>query len=408
MIHSHSNTRAKSYLALPEIRKPSNSDIPVLQTPKSSSRHRTQLSTLSLTNLHRLPELRYLNLYSPDLSARKSPIAFTDRSLPHLQPSTVSNSTCGKVRAYAANTHQGIVRTYNEDKAMIILNIKSSSANKPDKPWPECSFFGLYDGHGGKACSNFLRDNLHHYIINDPYFPENPKQAITRGFAKAEMEFIRMAKDIGEKSGSCAIVTLIVGKNCYIANVGDSRAVMSGNQGQQIYTLTNDHKPAEPSEQTRIQEAGGKIYYNSSGNDNSNNRIYRVFPGRLSVSRTIGDMDAKAIEMGGNPNVVIATPEIKSFKIRKDYDFIVMGCDGIFDVMTTKEVVSQVWSSNYKNEDMVPNACRNAVESIVLGSMRKGSTDNVTAMIIAFRNFEEWSKNALLRLETNSENRHNC
>jgi len=43
---------------------------------------------------------------------------------------------------------------------------------------------------------------------------------------------------------------------------------------------------------------------------------HRVFPGRLSVSRTFGDIEAKLPSLGGNPNVVIAEPEIKAFRIK--------------------------------------------------------------------------------------------
>lgn len=57
----------------------------------------------------------------------------------------------------------------------------------------------------------------------------------------------------------------------------------------------------------------------------------RVLPGRLSVSRTFGDAEAKFQKTGGNPNVVIALPEIKQFKITSEHDFVVLGCDGIFD-----------------------------------------------------------------------------
>jgi protein phosphatase 2C family protein 2/3 len=53
---------------------------------------------------------------------------------------------------------------------------------------------------------------------------------------------------------------------------------------------------------------------------------HRVLPGRLSVSRTFGDIEAKNPKYGGNPKVVIATADIKAFKIQKDYDFIVLGC----------------------------------------------------------------------------------
>ncbi len=62
---------------------------------------------------------------------------------------------------------------------------------------------------------------------------------------------------------------------------------------------------------------------------NSNHVILgpsRVFPGRLSVSRSFGDIEAKLIKSGGNPNVVISTPEISCFKLTSDMDFIVIGC----------------------------------------------------------------------------------
>ena len=61
---------------------------------------------------------------------------------------------------------------------------------------------------------------------------------------------------------------------------------------------------------------------------------HRVFPGRLSVSRTFGDIEAKKSKYGGNQRVVIATPEIKVFKVEDNYDFIVIGCDGIFDKLS--------------------------------------------------------------------------
>lgn len=51
---------------------------------------------------------------------------------------------------------------------------------------------------------------------------------------------------------------------------------------------------------------------------------HRVLPGRLSVSRTFGDIEAKLPKFGGNPNVVIATPVIKTFRVSPDHDFIVL------------------------------------------------------------------------------------
>jgi protein phosphatase 2C family protein 2/3 len=72
---------------------------------------------------------------------------------------------------------------------------------------------------------------------------------------------------------------------------------------------------------------------------------HRVFPGRLSVSRTFGDIEAKLEKYGGNPEVVVATPEILEFKITDNIDFIVLGCDGIFDKLTNEETSDCVWKT---------------------------------------------------------------
>jgi protein phosphatase 2C family protein 2/3 len=105
---------------------------------------------------------------------------------------------------------------------------------------------------------------LHQYVIKESSFPWNPKEALMRGFDAAEKAFIELAQNqqTGEidRSGSCAIVVLIVGDMCYVANVGDSRAVMSGEGGQRIFPLSKDHKPMDDQEQKRIIEAGGRIY----------------------------------------------------------------------------------------------------------------------------------------------------
>jgi protein phosphatase 2C family protein 2/3 len=71
----------------------------------------------------------------------------------------------------------------------------------------------------------------------------------------------------------------------------------------------------------------------------------RVLPGRLSVSRTFGDPEAKLEYKNGNPKVVIADPEIKVFQITKQHDYIILACDGIFDKMSNTDVNSCVWNS---------------------------------------------------------------
>ena len=94
-------------------------------------------------------------------------------------------------------------------------------------------------------------------------------EAIKNGFQKAEKLFIENCLKLNEmnksdvnieRSGSCCLVVLIVGDLCYVANVGDSRAIMSSHTGVKILSLSRDHKPLDDLEKTRITEAGGKIY----------------------------------------------------------------------------------------------------------------------------------------------------
>jgi len=93
-------------------------------------------------------------------------------------------------------------------------------------------------------------------------FPENPKKAIENGFALAESTFLEKAQStpLIERSGSCAIVILIIDNMCYCANLGDSRAILSLNGGANFISLTQDHKPQMKGEETRILNSGGKIY----------------------------------------------------------------------------------------------------------------------------------------------------
>lgn len=105
----------------------------------------------------------------------------------------------------------------------------------------------------------------------EPCFPKNPKEAIINGFAKAEKAFIDkiynpVTKELIDKSGSCAIVVLIVQDICYVANVGDSRATLSSESGQKVYPLSLDHKPGDENEIIRIRKAGGEIYYRTAKN----------------------------------------------------------------------------------------------------------------------------------------------
>jgi serine/threonine protein phosphatase PrpC len=321
--------------------------------------------------------------------------------VPNFEVTKTSVKRNGVVSAYAANTHQGIVRNYNEDRVSIILNIVKPPSRK-NEVWPKWSFFGIYDGHGGAKWAEYLRDYLHQFVIRDPAFPKHPKQAIINGFKQAEEKFLEICKDeeeILDKSGSCAIVVLIVGPHCYVANVGDSRALLSSDSGTKIYSLSRDHKPSDEHEKIRIIKAGGQIYHRTAITPTNNKARpevvvgpLRVLPGRLSVCRTFGDPEAKIPQFGGNPDVIIATPEIKSFEIKSNHDFIVLGCDGIFDKLTNQDTIKWVWNSveEEMNKMQVHNQSALATEYIIKNSLLKKSLDNVTVVMISFEGFEKY------------------
>lgn len=67
----------------------------------------------------------------------------------------------------------------------------------------------------------------------------------------------------------------------------------------------------------------------------------RVFPGRLSVCRSFGDVEAKSEKHGGNPLVIIAEPEVQMLRLSDDYDFIVMGCKSNLLLITSMKLLLQ-------------------------------------------------------------------
>ena len=349
----------------------------------------------------------------------------------------VSTKSYGYIISYAANTNQGITRNYNEDRVSIIINI--NKPNNYEGEWPRVSFFSVYDGHGGNKCAEFLRQNLMKLICYNDYFPKDIEKAIKYGFEKVDKLFLESCVKDGEiidSSGSCALILLLVDNKIYIANVGDSRCLISTKNGLVRKDVTRDHKPNYPYEKKRIISNGGKIYQtktplnknvDNESNLNKDKTIenlfllgpYRVFPGCLSVSRTIGDPFAKLINFGGNPKVVISEPDIYCFDLEKDdVDFLILGCDGIFDHLCSKDVFKCAWmmidshkkyNSKIEKEDKdankidINNTCAHIVDFILKAAMTRKSFDNVSCVIVSFKDllYVHQNKNIYFQNKTN-------
>ena len=127
------------------------------------------------------------------------------------------------------------------------------------------------------------------------------------------------------------------------------------------------------------------------------NGPYRGFPGRLSVSRTFGDYEAKMPKYGGNPNVVVVEPEIFEVPVDSSADFMLLGCDGVFDKFTSEELVERIWSSTSSKQ--LKGSCHEIAADIVEGifedTFQRKAWDNITVILICFKNLF----NSLARLK---------
>ena len=132
------------------------------------------------------------------------------------------------------------------------------------------------------------------------------------------------------------------------------------------------HKPEMDSERTRIQDLGGLVVFVDTWRVN----------GILSVTRAIGDPDHKPY--------INAEPSLAKFTIDSSLDFLVLGCDGLFDQLTGQDIASYVFEYLCKNEQKDPQEVISGVSTYLSQmAIREGSTDNITSIVLFFKPFEQ-------------------
>nr|KAF6383307.1 protein phosphatase, Mg2+/Mn2+ dependent 1L [Pipistrellus kuhlii] len=165
-----------------------------------------------------------------------------------------------------------------------------------------------------------------------------------------------------DEAGTTCLIALLSDKDLTVANVGDSRGVLCDKDGNAI-PLSHDHKPYQLKERKRIKRAGGFISFNGS---------WRV-QGILAMSRSLGDYPLK------NLNVVIPDPDILTFDLDKlQPEFMILASDGLWDAFSNEEAVRFI-----KERLDEPHF---GAKSIVLQSFYRGCPDNITVMVVKFRN----------------------
>ena len=245
-------------------------------------------------------------------------------------------------------------RESNEDRHNIILNI-----NELNKTINNINLLGIYDGHGGTFVSSFLEKNI-------PIFYTHPKIQTPISKPVHDKIFNILQKKIltyeqGQICGSTCLINIIFKiKNEYymnIVNLGDSRMIIIYKDGS-FKQITTDHKPDDKIEKKRIKQMGGLIYSDSEG-------VMRI--GDLSLSRAFGD--------GDNAPYISHIPDVHNEKITPDIKYIIMACDGLWDVVNNGEI-------NKILDICVEKNSKNLASDLAKYALKKGSTDNISIIII--------------------------
>lgn len=286
------------------------------------------------------------------------------------KPKTEKHNSHGEGNGlrYGVSSMQGW-RVEMEDAHTAVLGLQTPGMT-------DWSFFAVYDGHAGSKVANYCSKHLLEHIITASFgaagtqrshvgtdvstsnFQEPPSSAvevvkagIRTGFLSID-EHMRNFSDLRnglDRSGSTAVGILLSPDHFFFINCGDSRAVLYRNS--QVCFSTLDHKPCNPRERERIQNAGGSVM------------IQRV-NGSLAVSRALGDYDYKCVD-GKGPTEQLVSPEPEVFvmvRAPEQDQFIILACDGIWDVMSNEELCEFV-KSRLEVCDDLEKVCNEVVDA---------------------------------------------
>ena len=257
------------------------------------------------------------------------------------------------------------------DELKIIFNLNVEKPENFNGNFPNnFSYFGIFDGHCGKECSEFLQKNLLNLIINNKYFPNQIEKSLEIAIEKIEEKFFLECffnEKIIINSGSCVLICLIIDEFIYTANLGNSKLIISYNNCEFYKILTENHTLENENEKIRVEKNGGKIY-NEKINLNkyisnyiNNNNIFligplRFFPGNFLVTRSIGDFKYKINSKCEKINIISSKPSIKKHKLKSNIDFICLGNSGIFNFIKEEDVL-KMFKILIKNSENKFNLC---------------------------------------------------
>ena len=231
-------------------------------------------------------------------------------------------------------------------------------------------YFSIFDGHNGKEVSLYLKENFHKFLeteLKQISFTEDYNQnkekiisSIKTSFEKMDNDIINN-KSIKDDIGSTGTIFLLyqdpydTSKKILIcANVGDSKGFLIN--GENVTQITQDHICNNISEVERIKKEGGVVFQG------------RVF-GTLMLTRSFGDKEMKQYGVFGSPYIY-------SCFLDKNNIYAIMASDGVWDVVNSDEIFGLSKMNNI--------SCEEFSKKIILKAIDKGTTDNVTCLVVKF------------------------
>ncbi|CAN6688305.1 unnamed protein product [Malus baccata var. baccata] len=294
-------------------------------------------------------------------TAQLAPAAEVELDIEIVNSKSPSNSNSAFVPVFRSGSCSEIgSKPFMEDEHICIDNILDHLGATENFTSPG-AFYGVFDGHGGTDAASFIRENILRFIVEDPDFPFCTKKAIKSAFLNADLAFADTGS-LDSSSGTTVLTALISGRTMLIANAGDCRAVL-GRRGRAV-ELSKDHKPNCASERIRIEKLGGVVYDG-------------YLNGQLSVARALGDWHMKGSK--GSLCPLSAEPELEETILSEEDEFLILGCDGLWDVMSSQCAVTIA-----RKELMIHNDPERCSRELVREALKRNTCDNLTVVVVCF------------------------
>ncbi|KAF5938929.1 hypothetical protein HYC85_023188 [Camellia sinensis] len=228
------------------------------------------------------------------------------------------------------------------------------------------AFYGVFDGHGGKHAADFACNHLPRFIVKDEDFPREIERAVASAFLQTDTAFAEACSlNAALASGTTVLAALVVGSSLIVANAGDCRAVLC-RRGKAI-EMSRDHKPGCALEKKRIESSGGYVYDG-------------YLNGQLNVARALGDWHMEGLKGSSSGGPLSAEPEFMRARLTEEDEFLIIGCDGIWDVFMSQNAVDFARRRLQEHND--PVICS---KDLVDEALKRKSGDNLAVVVVCFK-----------------------